>query len=173
VSNVPVELLFGNPATFGIDTGIYRTPYDPAVGGLPDCFVRFSPDAAVKPNLDVSTNAAVVVTFSEPMDPTTVQAFDTFTVRYATAPNVNPLFRLVVGQVQASIDVREFSFQPSLPYRHTNGQAEKYFVQIEGGLNGVTDLAGNPLANPLPQVEFLLEPSQADQQTLGLSLRFD
>jgi hypothetical protein len=50
--------------------------------------------------------------------------------------------------------------------------AEKYFLQVSGGTNGPTDLAGNTLSATMPRVQFQLDPQAAKQDTDGFAFRF-
>jgi hypothetical protein len=86
------------------------------------------------------------VTFSEPMDPTSVQAFDTLMFQYdnnSPSPANNLLYQNVIGRVVPSQDLREFTFQPTLPLRKVQpgGQADRYTFTVQGGADGLTDLA--------------------------------
>jgi hypothetical protein len=177
VTGTQIELLFGDPVTFGPTVGQYKTAWDPLSGALPGCFVRFSQAPTTPPLTGVVPDATVTVAFSEPMDPSTVQAFDTLTLindlpTPIPAPKT-PLFLNVVGHVVASLDLKDFTFEPELPLNHVQGSAEKYFVDVVSGAAGVTDLAGNPLLNALPQVPFTIEPSAASFDSGGITIKFD
>src|SRR5262249_55626959 len=157
VTNVAIKLLVGDPSVFGPTAGEFKTAWDPATGATPDCFVRFSPDPAAEPDAGVASASSVVVSFSEPMDPGSVQAFDTFPISYDPTnlpTGASPLMRKVVGHISPSLDLREFSFVPELPLRHVQGSTELFTVDLAGGATGVTDLAGNALVAALPQTDF-------------------
>ena len=54
------------------------------------------------------------MSFSEPMDPASVQAFQSFELEYGTSPNPgNPLYRRVVGNVLPSVDLLDFTLEPA------------------------------------------------------------
>jgi len=183
VTGVQTRVLVGDPATLISSTGQYRTIWDSSTGALPECFFRFSPAAGTLPNLKVRPDADLIVSFSEPLDPASVQAFDTFKLEYDKNPNGNnPLYKRVVGNVQPSVNLLEFTFQPSLPLRnHGNPSAapESYTFTVladdSGTPNvteGVIDLAGNPLREGLPPVQFFIDPAQPAVSSAGVSLTF-
>jgi hypothetical protein len=173
VSGLRVRVLVGSVSTFGPSVGEFKTTFDPALGHLPDCFVRYGPLPEQAPNVGVKTDASVIVAFSEPMDPVRVQAYDTFEVKYDVPPNPNPMFARVVGRIVPSLDLREYSFEPELFFRHTSGAAEKYLVDLASGPNGVKDLAGNELEFPFPQASFTIASSEPTRNTSGIVLSFD
>jgi hypothetical protein len=140
------------------------------------CFVRFSPTPTTLPSGGISPLTTVTVTFTEPIDPTTVQAFDTYTLQYDNnKPSTNALYSNVVGRVIPSQDLRSFTFQPVLPLRKQlpGGQADRYLLEVLGGLGGVSDLAGNALAFGLPPTRFSLSTSAAAVDSAGVSLKFN
>ncbi len=69
--------------------------------------------------------------------------------------------------------MRSYQFEPRLFYRHFAGTSESYLFDMQGGANGIVDLAGNALAEPLPQVEFTIDSGEATRDTSGLVLSFD
>lgn len=170
--------------------------------GAEPCFLSFS-SVGLPPNRNVAPDASVSIRFSEPMDPASLTAFDTFTLtRYdrlytdvmgdpidtnaATLPTNPPLYRnFVVGRVSASPDLREFRFRPTLPLAHAVGVSEAVYVTLRapiGALPGVRDLAGNGLEVTFETpddaaadgiVGFELDPSAAQQRTDGFVFRFD
>ncbi len=170
--DVAVKVLVGDPNTLFSIAGQYRTVWDATAGALPECFVRFSPPAGTPPNLDVAVDADVIFSFSEPLDPTRVTAFDTYTLTYDNNPNgVNPLYSKVVGHVRPSTNLVDFVFEPSLPLRHI-GPGESYTFTIEDGPGGVSDLAGNGLAVSLPPVQFFIDPNQPTIDSGSVALTF-
>jgi hypothetical protein len=179
VNNVALVLLIGDAGTFTpplVAVGQYRTTWDPAGAALPECFVRFSPGAKTPPNVGVQVQADVVVSFSEPMDPASVQAFQSFELEYGDSPVPgNPLYRRVVGNVLASTDLVDYTLEPSQPLKHHGNPGlapEQYLVSVKSGALGVTDLAGNQLANALPQVSFTIDPAQPQVDSGGIALDF-
>jgi len=140
------------------------------------CFVKFSPASAAPPNASIPTNATLAVRFSEPMDPSTIQAFDTFTIAYDNnKPSTNPLYANVVGRVIPSPDLRQFTFQPLLPLRKQlpGGNADQFLVELVGGLGGASDLAGNPLTIGLPATPFKVSTGAAAVDSAGVALKFN
>jgi hypothetical protein len=142
------------------------------------CFVRFShlvsPPSTSQPPV-VGTDSSVTVRFSEPMDPTSLKPFDTQTItRVTTAPNAK---QFVVGSVDPSSNDKDFSFTHGVtagfPFAHTLTQSESYYANVGGGNVSPTDLAGNPLAAALPQVEFKIDPQAATENNSGVVLRFN
>ena len=171
IADIRVRLLAGEATDFITGPAEVLAPFDGAGGSISDCFISFSPLAASLPSSSVSPDAQMVVRFSEPMDPSTVTPFDNFTV---TRTTVNPgINGYVVGDVSASADLKEFRFVPSLPLAHTNGVSESYFMNVVAGNLGVTDLAGNALAETIDQISFDLNPAAATERNGSLVLRFE
>lgn len=179
VVNTRVVALIGDLAQFGPSFGLFKTTWDPVLGAPPECFVRFDPQPGTAPATGVSTTTTLIAEFSEPMDPSLVQALETFRVTYDVPPVADdPLYTGVIGQILPSADLKSFIFVPSLPLRHTNGSSEAYFVEIADDddstslIEGVTDLAGNPLAFGLPAASFTIDPAEPTAETGGFALRF-
>ena len=164
------RLVQGSASSFTTGAAQFQTTWSPATDLRPECALRILPQPGNPPTQRVATNASFVFAFSEPMAPTSVRPFDSFTVRYPA--DVNPTRDYVVGAIAPSVGLTDFTFQPTLPLQHISGQSELYRVALDGSANGVTDLAGNPLAIALPQVEFSLEPTQPSVDTGGVTLRF-
>src|SRR6185295_20388903 len=101
----------------------------------------------------VSPSSTVSVRFSEPMDPKSVQAFDTFEMRRIGQPAALVLFTNIVGAVSSSLDIKDFTFTPTVPLTHQQGFPERYDVLLTGGINGTVDLAGQPLVFNLPPLQ--------------------
>jgi len=170
--------------------------------GAEPCFLTFS-TVGSPPNRNVAPDSTVSIRFSEPMDPSSLTAFDTFTLtRYDSGytdvsadpvdtdpdvlPTRPPLYRnFVVGEVSASPDLREFKFRPTLPFNHTVGRSEAVYLTLRaptGALPGARDLAGNGLAVTFATpdtaasdgiVGFELDPTASVQRTDGFVFRFD
>jgi hypothetical protein len=154
------------------------TVFNPTTDTHQACFVRFSSvvqePAAGQPPL-VGTDSSITVRFSEPMDPATIKAFDTQTVtRVASAPNAK---QFVVGEISPSSDSKDFAYTHGItvgfPFAHMIGTSESYFLNLSSGPSGPTDLAGNPLQFPLPQIEFKIDPTAPTQSNAGVVLRFN
>jgi hypothetical protein len=149
------------------------TVFDPVANfGKEACFVRFT-NLAEPPNKKVATDSAIVVRFSEPMDPAGITPFDNMTItRVAAAPSAT---QVIVGSISPSTDLREFTFFPTVPFKHRAAPptAESYFFNLIGGVDGVTDLAGNALTGVLPQVNFTIDPAAIAQDNGSIVLRFN
>lgn len=145
--------------------------FDPVVNqGQIACFVRF-PTIAAPPDAGVATDSAIILRFSEPMDPLRMTPFDNFTLTRITGTPTPKDF--VIGSIVPSSDLKEFRFSPTLPLKHTVGTAEQYFVNLASGANGPVDLAGNALGAALPQVAFRVQAAAATQNNSGIVLRFE
>jgi hypothetical protein len=169
----------GGPQTLEPGQGQVSMRFHGAVAsGKVACFVRF-PLIGLPPDRDVAPQSPVIVRFTEPMDPLAMKPFDSMTI-LRKDPDVTPeltAYDFVVGGISASPDLREFVFSPVLPFTHDPNQpapanAESYFLNIIGGEDGPTDLAGNPLGVTMPRVHFRLNPTAAKQDTNGFALRF-
>ena len=153
--------------------GQYSTPWDPdgLVGA--DCFVEFDPPPGLGTNADVPQDASVIVRFSEPMDPDFMSPFDNFVVSRVPGPSEDlGLRQVLVGNVNPTSDLQEFRFDNSVPYLHTAGVADNFFVILNSD-KGVVDLAGNSLANELPEVQFNLEAAAPANRVDHRAFRFD
>jgi hypothetical protein len=152
------------------------TLWDPVANfGKQACFVTYSPvPTSSTPGQGVSSDARVKVRFSEPMDPATLTAFDNMPVLRVDPANGPPTARdYVIGEVQASADLKEYTFQPVLNFKHTIGSsADNYWVNLQAGPSGPVDLAGNPISAALPPVLFSIDPNDATEQNGGLVFRF-
>ena len=152
------------------------TLWDPVLNfGKQACFVQYSPvPTSSTPGQAVASDARVRVRFSEPMDPATLTAFDNMPVLRVDPANGPPTARdYVIGDVQASADLKEYTFQPVLNFKHTLGSsADNYWVNLASGPTGPVDLAGNPISAALPAVLFSIDPNDATEQNGSLVFRF-
>ena len=137
------------------------------------CFARF-PNIISPPDQGVSPSSAVIVRFTEPMDPLSIKPFDSMVVlRQDPAVVTTPTaYDFVVGAVTASGDLREFTFTPALPFTHAALATESYWLQILSGPLGAKDLPGNQLLSQVPPIRFRLDAQATVQQTAGFALRF-
>lgn len=170
IHNLLVRLAPTSSAQPVVGVASLETPYDPSLQ-LPTCAVEFSAQGS-SPGVDVSPEARILLRFSEAMDPDTLRAFDTFSVtRIARDPGP---YDYAVGNIVAGLDHRGFKFEhEGLPFSHVAGESESYFLTLLGGEGGPTDLAGNPLIDDLPTVEFNLDPAAPTAEVGGLTLHFD
>ncbi len=173
ISNAPIRLRAGDAGDLLPGPGLFLSAYEPADGDPPECFINFSPSALSPPTTDVVPFASALVRFSEPMDPGRFEAFKTMTLTKPSSPTLDLLQENIVGRIQASLDLLEFRFVPTVPMPHVNGTAETYLFTLTGGTGGVTDLAGNQLVNDLPQVPFTLSALAPDEDTFGEVFRFE
>lgn len=171
VTDVHVRLLAGDPIDFHPGTAQVLSSFDKASGDLSNCFMAFSPLPGSMPNNEVSPDSQMVLRFSEPMDPASLQPFDTFTV--TNSPSAFGITSFVVGEVLASSDLKEFRFVPALPMNHKLGSSEIYYINVTEDGGGATDLAGNGLAEFPEQVQFSLNQAKATERNGGIVLRFN
>jgi len=152
-------------------TGRLQTVYRPGLSVQRACWVRFAPGARQFPAGGVDPEASLILSFSEPMDPLSARPFDSIvTVRGPESSQAEP-DTLVVGRMQSSPGLREVSFVPSMPFSH-QGEGAIYSLRVLG-TDGATDLSGNALADPLPIIEFSIDPSAPRASTGGFALRLE
>jgi hypothetical protein len=150
--------------------GLFKRTFDASLfsSSLQGCWVSFAPAPGVFPATSVVPNSQVVLRFSEPMDPATVSPFDSFLVKSTQEDNPSPL-KIVVGEVDASGDLKEFTYTPLLPFNHSLSTAEVYYVNLLGQ-DGITDLAGNPPVDLPEQIEFTMDPAASTVSNGGIAL---
>jgi hypothetical protein len=173
--NGPVEWL-----SSALGQAAFLSAFDPVDdAGKQGCFVQIFPTPTgfpLNPNQGLLTSSTIGVRFSEPMDPGSLTAFDSMTLtRNPVSPDNDPPLPssdYVVGRVQQTLDLQEFTFVPDLPLAHQQFTTEDYFLALVAGDKGPTDLAGNPLAFQLPQIELRLDPQSATQNNGGRVSRF-
>ena len=171
VSSIRVRTLGAdriNTTTSLLGAGVFQSTYDPSVAVPTGCWISFVPQPAIFPAEGLPTNVQVLARFSEPMDPTSLAAFDTFKVVRGDSNTPLVSTNIVVGDIIPASDLKEFNFTPVLPLAHLVGQSDLYHVQ----LTEPTDLAGNGLANRLPFVDFSIDPTEATERTGGFVMRF-
>ena len=174
VADLKVRALTDGPvtATSLLGAGEFQRPYEAGllVPSLEACWMRFGSAVASTPGAGLPPATSVSLRFNEPMDPSSVQPFDTFLVsRVVGDPNPE---EIVVGEVSVSPDARRFDFTPVLPLDHTIGTAEEYFVQLDDTAEGIRDLAGNLPASLPTSVRFELSPDAPTAHSGGFVLRF-
>jgi len=155
-----------------LGAGLFLSTYDPGVAVDFGCWLTFAPQPGTYPSSDIDPTAQALVRFSEPMDPLSVLPFDTFMVVRGDANTDPEPTSIVVGNVRESSDLKEFTFTPILPFAHT-GQQDIYHIDLVGGTRGVTDLAGNSIANVLPSIQFDIDENAPLEANGGVVLRFD
>ena len=137
------------------------------------CWVKFTPPAKEFPARGVSPDAKAVLRFSEPMNPDAVRPYDSMLLIRGDSSQAPTASNITVGSLVASIELTEYTFNPLLPLDHQFGNEEPNHLLLLGGVDGATDLAGNPLAVDLPPVDFTLDASQPTRETGGIVLRFN
>jgi hypothetical protein len=150
VSNVRCALIAGNPLQFVPGFGQYRTPWDPGVPIVPECFVRFSPEPLAVPASGVATDASIQIGFDEPMFPDSLNSFDGIALQKGVG-GASVFRNNVLGVITSASDLQEFTLDPMVELDHIQGSQESYSIEL---LAGVTDLAGNALETPLPRTSF-------------------
>jgi len=155
----------------------FESAFDPLDdAGRQTCFVRVLPRPTGYPSLPVTGTdpfATISVRFSEPMDPSSLTAFDSMTLTRTPVPMSGTIStdQFVIGRVGQTADLREFTFQPDLPLNHVQGATESYFLALASGEFAPKDLAGNTVAE-FAQVEVQIEPTAAPQLNGGRVSRF-
>jgi hypothetical protein len=152
--------------------GRLLAPYREEAQLVPACWLAFIPPAREPPAGGVASDAEIVVRFSEPMDPASFRAFDSFRLLRGPIP-VEPIVTatdIVVGDVRAAASLQEFRFLPRLPLDNV-GQAE-YRFELGAALDGVRDLTGSALGDAFALAEFTLDPDELPQANAGFALRF-
>jgi hypothetical protein len=177
IFNLKVRLLLGNPSEWlvsGVGSAEYLSIFDPVVNqGQQSCFVQIIPTPEgfpLEPAEGLVTEATISVRFSEPMDPASMTAFDSLTLTRVAEPLFS--YEYVVGRVVQSQDLQSFTFVPDLPLAHKSGDTESYFLTLAEGDLGPSDLAGNSLADLLPQIECTIDPNATTQVNGGRVTRF-
>ena len=154
-----------------LGAALLRSLYEPGRPVEDGCWVSFQPRPRILPATDVPSQAQTILRFNEPMDPASLEPFDTFMhVRGGQSTPISST-SLVVGSIGASPDLEEFSFTPRLPLAH-DGSRNLYHVLVPAA-RGVTDLAGNELPAELPPIEFSIDPASPHTENGAIVLRFD
>lgn len=175
VQNVSVRSLSGTigSASDLLGGGLFQRTYDSTIfaGSLQGCWLGFAPLPGIFPASVVNPSSQVILRFSEPMDPLTVAPFDTFMMS-RTDVNLEPT-DIVVADMIPSGDVKEFTLSPLLPLDHMPGSpATRYYINLDGGPGGITDLAGNAPVDLPAQIFFDLDPAAPQVSNGGMVMRF-
>lgn len=136
------------------------------------CWVSFAPQPLRPPSEEIASDTRIRLRFSEPMDPDTFRAFDTFRVLRGRA-DIGEILAddLVVGSVRVEQDLQEFTFVPRLPFDNQGGP--EYRFELREGPLGVRDLSGNALTSSFGHALFLLSAAQPPYANHGFALRFE
>lgn len=175
VAGVPLlRLGASEPASAAALVGLGRflTPYRTNVLE-PACWVSFVPPPANPPSEGISEDARVHLRFSEPMDPDSFRAFDSFRLLRGLEGSgaVVRADDLVVGAVRAQQNLQEFVFEPRLPLGDV--KARDFRFELLTGATGVRDLAGGELVGTFGQASFRLADGPAPRARRGFGLRFE
>jgi len=180
VNGVSLRLLQGTAGAFQVGgIGQYLAPYVAADDvGREGCFVTFFPSATAPVPNNVAPNAQVTVRFSEPMAPDSVEALETIQIKRTNSATPTP-YDIVVADLLSASSATSYTLTPIVPFENTTGAAtiDDYFLSIVSNANqigqrGVTDLAGNKLAEVFPQVFFSIDPNAATVKNGSVVLRF-
>lgn len=186
--NVVVRLLLSPPSwpntreweLVGQGNGSYETAFDAVDDvGRAACYVQIVPTPQGFPDdpvAGISTDSLFEIRFSEPMDPSSLTAFDSVTLtRSSFIPGQQaPTSDYVVGAVDQSADLRSVTFVPQQLLAHVNGQSEPYFLRIaneEDDAFPPRDLAGNP-ALRIPEIAMTVNPQNLTVLNGGRVSRF-
>ncbi len=133
----------------------------------PACWVTFVPQPGNPAAAGVDCRSFVRLRFSEPMDPDSVRAFDSFRL---FRRGLDSERNLVIGSVRAGQGLQEFDFLPRLPL--ANHEERFYRVAVPSGPNAARDLSGVPLSTSFETAVFELAPDQPIFRNGGVALRF-
>jgi len=161
-------------------SGEFQSVFSTAAGVVPNCFLQVSPTPGLPPVSQISTQSNITVRFSEPMNPETITAHETFRIDRLPSgvpPGPSP-FQSIVGSIAPSPGLREFRFSPVTPFDHISvalpDPNDNLYLNLVGGPKGVVDLAGNPLADSLPaDILMSINPTDPTVRTGGVVLSFD
>jgi hypothetical protein len=170
IARARLRLVSGGPPAAG--QAEVHSAYDPVADqGHEACFVRFMPAPAQPPDRGVPAASTIRIEFSEPMDPGSISALDSWTVTTVAQPS-DP-HDYVAARALASVHLDAFEYTPVLPFDHVAGASETLYVNLASGSAGPRDMAGNPLQAALPSFAFHLDPSAPTDRTGSYVLRFD
>jgi hypothetical protein len=165
------------PATALFGSALYRTPFREESRVQRGCWATVSPQPLSPPASSVSPFARVSFRFSEPMDPNSFQATDSFQIVRGPGDAEVTASSLVVARIVPHPDLQEFTSVPSLPFAH-QGNGAFYGIRLVSDAKGkptrgVTDLAGNPLQATVPPIEFVVDQDAPQFTNSGISQRFN
>lgn len=133
------------------------------------CWFQVLPAPALPPGAGIATSSHFRLRFSEPMDPASLDPFESFRAVLGAQPA--DALNTVVAGIQPSADLTRADLVPALPLAHEAGDPTAYRLEVLSGAAGPRDLAGNALRiAPIAKVRVASqEPSEASG---GLVLRF-
>ena len=161
-------------------SGEFQSVFSNAPGIVPNCFLQVSPTPGLPPVNQISSQSNITVRFSEPMNPESINAHESF--RLDLLPSGTPpgpdIYQSIVASIASSPGLREFRFTPLTPFDHISAALpdpnDNLYMNLVGGPKGVVDLAGNPLADALPaDILLSIEPTEPTLRTGGVVLSFE
>jgi hypothetical protein len=173
LQNARLRLLNEAPLASGgalLGNGLFQTTFSLSSSVPVGCWLTLSPPAGAPPTSDAAPESQIVLRFSEPMDPGSVDPFGSMRLaRGAGSEPVRPN-TIVVADALGSPDLRTFRLSPLLPLAYgTNGE---YHLALLSTAEGVTDLAGNGLAGGPGAIPITLDPAAERFANGGVVLRF-
>ncbi|MSR60814.1 MAG: hypothetical protein EXS08_00010 [Planctomycetes bacterium] len=171
VLDVRVRVLQDEPvgsASVLLGTGELLTRFDDQKPVDTGCWIAFSPPPQQLPQRGVAPEAQIVVRFTEPMDPNSINALESLLLVRGDVAVVPAADSIVIGAFGASADLRRFTLTPTLPLP-TAGLGELYHLLF----GTLTDLAGNHLVDAPVEITFSMDVAAEHQANGGLVVRFD
>jgi len=151
-----------------LGTGSLQTTFASG-GSIPtSCWIELTPPPSSPPSAGLSPEVQLGLRFSEPMSPASMDPFET--VRLVRGGTSVPIQsdNIVVAQIAAGIDLRSFRLTPLLPLAYlTTGE-----YRLDLSIDGLTDLAGNALADGPPPILLELDSSAPRFDNGGFVMRF-
>ncbi|MEQ1892705.1 MAG: Ig-like domain-containing protein, partial [Planctomycetota bacterium] len=151
--------------------GLFQTTFSVSSLVPTGCWISLSPPAGSPPTDDVAPESQIVLRFSEPMDPGSVDPFGT--LRLARGRGNDPVrpSTIVVANAIGSPDLRTFRLSPLLPLAFD--ASGEYNLALLSTAEGVTDLGGNGLAGGPAPIPIHVDPAAQRFTNGGVVLRFD
>ena len=165
----------------------FRTAYDPILdAGREPCFVEVSPSTGDvnDPTNGILPNASFSVRFNEPIDGLPLEVFEGITLLRKdpaladpdpTVLNANTIqpTDYIPGEIQNDASLTRFTFRPSVPLTHLQGNVETYWLRLLGGDRGPRDLAGNQVVALPSSVPFTLLANAGEERTSTRAMLFN
>lgn len=171
VQGMKVRVLYAPAGRPAAGAARVITAYDSANDDS-SCFISYAPTAATPPNDGVPASSNATVRFSETIQLDQLNGFYGITVSDVSgAPDGEDL---VAGYVTPSPDGVAGQFTPAVPFQHTTGVSETYYVRVGAAASmPLQDLAGNSLTNPIDDAEFHLDANEVGTGSGNLVFLFD
>ncbi|MSR61943.1 MAG: hypothetical protein EXS08_05815 [Planctomycetes bacterium] len=159
----------GNPAILR-GAALYLSTYAPGLTLPSGCWVSVVPPPAEPPSAGLGSDSQFQVRFSEPMNPASVDPFETLLLARGDSSTPVVATNLVVSEAVGSGDLRLFTLRPLLPL--AQGVSGEYHLDLAAGVNGLSDLAGNLLVGTPGALDFVLAPDEVAPPSGGVVMRF-